>query len=89
MRHAARTDNNHAEVSKALRAIGVTVEYLKLPLDLLCWYRGRTFLIEIKTDEGRLTKDQVEFIARWPGEIHIVRNAEEAIAAAIPKEAMK
>lgn len=89
MRHAARTDDNHADICKALRAIGVSVEYLKLPLDLLCWHRGRTFLIEIKTDEGRLTKDQIEFIARWPGEIHIVRNAEEAIAAAIPKEAMK
>ena len=89
MRHAARTDGNHTEITRALRQIGVTVEYLKLPLDLLCWYRGRTFLIEIKTGEGRLTKDQVEFIRDWPGEIHIVRNAEEAVAAAIGKEAMK
>lgn len=89
MRHAARTDSNHLEISKALRQLGVTVEYLKLPLDLLCWFRGRTFLIEVKTDDGRLTKDQVEFIARWPGEIHIVRNEAEAIAAAIGPEAMK
>ena len=89
MRHAARTDDNHAEICKALRSIGVSVEYLKLPLDCLCWFRGRYFLLEIKTEEGRLTKDQVAFIGRWPGEIHIVRNAEEAIAAAIGKDALK
>lgn len=89
MRHAARTDDNHASICKALRAVGVSVEYLKLPLDLLCWFRGRTFLIEIKTEDGRLTKDQVEFIARWPGEIHIVRTEQEALTAAIGVAAMK
>ena len=89
MRHAARTDGNHDAICKALRAIGVSVEYLKLPLDLLVHHRGRTFLMEIKTEEGRLTKDQVEFIARWPGEIHIVRNEQEAIEAVLGKELLK
>lgn len=88
MRHAARTDATHTEICKALRSIGVSVEYLKLPLDCLCWFRGRTFLLEIKTDEGRLTKDQVEFIARWPGEVHVVRNSDEAIKAAIGERAL-
>jgi len=89
MRHAARTDANHEAVCKALRAIGVSVEYLKLPLDLLICHRGQTALMEIKTEGGRLTKDQVAFIARWPGTIHIVRNEREAIEAVLGPEAFK
>ena len=89
MRHDARTDANHAEICKALRAVGVSVEYLKLPLDLLICHKGVTSLMEIKTDGGRLTKDQVEFIARWPGTVHIVRSAEEAIEAVLGKEMLK
>jgi hypothetical protein len=89
MRHAARTDENHEAVCKALRAIGVTVEYLKLPLDLLICHRGETALMEIKTEGGRLTKDQVAFIARWPGKIHVVRNEREAIEAVLGKDLLK
>jgi len=89
MRNAARTDGNHADICKALRAIGVSVEYLKLPLDLLVYHKGRTFLMEIKAEDGRLTKEQVRFIARWPGEIHIVRNEREAIEAVLGKDAFK
>jgi hypothetical protein len=35
-----------------------------------------------------LTKDQVDFIARWPGKVHIAHSPEEAVAAVIGKEAM-
>lgn len=47
--------------------------------------------MEIKNPDGKntLTKDQIEFIARWPGKIHIVRSPEEAVAAVIGPEAMK
>ncbi len=83
MRHAARTDDNQAEIVKALRSIGVQVYYIKKPLDLLCAYRGRNVLIEVKDQDGRLTKDQVEFIAQWPGELHICQTPEQAIKAMI------
>lgn len=83
MRNAARTDANHLEICKALRQIGVAVEYLKLPLDLLICHKGETMLMEIKAEGGRLTKDQVEFIARWPGKVHIVRSVDEAIRAVL------
>ena len=46
--------------------------------------------MEVKNPDGKnaLTKDQVEFIARWPGKIHVVRSAEEAIKAALGAEAL-
>ena len=88
MRNAARTDANHDLICQALRSIGVTVEYLKLPLDLLICHRGETMLMEIKTETGRLTKDQVAFIARWPGKVHVVRNEREAIEAVLGKGAI-
>ena len=89
MRHAARTDATQAEVVKALRAIGAGVYYLKLPLDLLVFFRGRTLLLELKEPQGRLTQAQEEFIASWGGEVHVVRGPLEAVAAVIGKEAMR
>ena len=84
MRNAAKTDANQAEVLKALRQIGVSAEYIKLPLDLLICHRGQTALMEVKMPGERLNKNQVEFIARWPGTVHVVHSAEEAIAAIFP-----
>ena len=91
MRQAAQVDANQAAVVHALRACGVSVEYIKKPLDLLVCCRGVTSLVEIKNPDGfnRLTKDQVEFIARWPGTVHIVRSPAEAVAAVLGKEAMR
>jgi hypothetical protein len=88
MRHAARTDASQAEVVKALRAIGAQVYYVKLPLDLLVAYRSRTFLVEVKEDGGRMTKEQSEFLAVWTGEAHVVRSPEEAVRVAIGERAM-
>jgi hypothetical protein len=90
MRRAARTDGNHDEVVKALRAIGCTVQRLEqgsgVP-DLLCGYRGRTVLIEVKDgrkppSERRLTPDQREWIAGWRGgQVWVVHSVEQAIEA--------
>ena len=84
LRRAAKVDANQAEVVEALRKVGVQVEIIGFPVDLLCCdQRGRLSLIEIKTEDGRLTKQQVEFIQRWPGEVHIVRGPQEAVRAAL------
>ena len=90
MRRAARTDDNQDVIVKALRQIGVAVEVIKKPVDLLVHYRGETALMEVKNADGfdRFTKDQVEFIARWPGKIHVVRTVTEAIAVMVGKEAL-
>lgn len=90
LRRAAKVDDNQSDIVKALRAIGVSVEHIKKPVDLLICHLGVTSLMEIKNPDGRdqLSKDQVEFIARWPGQIHIVRSVTEAIAAVLGKEAL-
>lgn len=91
MRRAARVDDNQAEIVKALRRIGVSVEITGKPLDLMLWHRGVYSLMEIKNLNGkdRLTKDQIEFIGRWPGKIHIVHTPEQAVAEVLGKELMK
>lgn len=90
MRRAARVDDNQDEIVKALRQIGVSVEHIKKPVDLLICHLGKTALMEIKNPDGRdeLTKEQVEFIARWPGEIHVVRSVEQALVAVLGKKVM-
>lgn len=89
--YAKKVDANQALIVKALERAGVSVEIIGKPLDLLCCAKGRTFLMEIKNLDGRdrLTNDQIKFIAEWPGEIHIVHTAEEAVAAAVGPEAMR
>jgi predicted amino acid dehydrogenase len=92
MRRAAKVDATQTAIVEALRRAGIAVEIIGKPVDLLVCCRGETSLMEVKSPkdvhrsagEG-LTKDQVEFIGRWPGKIHIVRSAEEAFRALIPE----
>lgn len=90
MRRAAKIDANQPAIVDALRRCSVSVEVLGKPVDLLLCCRGETSLMEIKNPDGKdeLTKDQIEFIARWPGKIHIVRSVEEAIRSVLGAEAM-
>lgn len=85
MRRAARIDDNQPEIVDALRRAGVSVEIVGKPVDLLLWSpKNGLMLMEVKNpDGGRLTKDQVEFIARWPGPVPVVETIEEAVQAAI------
>lgn len=83
MRRAARVDRNQSEIVAALRRCGVAVEVIGQPVDLLIHSRFGTALMECKTEDGRLTKDQVEFVSRWPGPLHIVRTVDEALLAAL------
>lgn len=95
MRRAANIDKNQPAIVEALRRVGVTVEIIGKPLDLLVCCRGETSLMEIKNPErtsddpdSRLTQAQIEFIARWPGKIHVVRTTEEAIRAVLGEKAL-
>lgn len=90
MRRAAKVDANQSMVMKALRAIGAAVEVIGEPVDLLVFFRGEVSLMEVKNKEGRnqLTKQQVAFIARWPGRVHIIRSPQEAVAAVVGEKAM-
>jgi hypothetical protein len=90
MRRAAKVDANQAEIVDALRRIGVAVEVIGKPVDLLICHRATTALMEVKNRDGgdRLTKDQVEFIARWPGVVHVVRSVDEAMRCVLGEKVM-
>ncbi|MDF7813628.1 hypothetical protein [Hymenobacter sp. YC55] len=84
IRTASRVDANQKQIVTALRQIGASVLHvhqLKNCFDILVGYRGRTFLIEIKTSEKeKLTDGEAEFKASWRGsEYHIVYSVDQAI----------
>lgn len=91
MRRASKVDGNQPSIIKALRKIGASVEFIGQPLDLLVSFRGRTFLMECKdrNGKGQLTKGQIKFIERWPGELHVVFDVNEALHATIGPKAMQ
>lgn len=91
MRRAANIDKNQPAIVKRLRSLGVSVEIIKQPVDLLVCHRGETSLMEIKNPNGfdQLTKGQIEFIARWPGKVHVVKTEEEAIRAVLGEEVLR
>lgn len=89
MRHAARTDRNQAEIVQALKRCGISVEYIKLPFDLVIFNprKSETAFVEVKTEDGRLTKAQEDFISRWPGRIYVVRSPDDALRQVLGEEA--
>lgn len=88
MRRAAKIDLTQNAIVDALRKVGVSVEVIGKPVDLLICHKGETALMECKSAEGRLTKDQVEFIARWPGKVHVAYDEHEAVAMVLGPEVM-
>jgi len=78
--HNAKRDANEKAIVDDLIAIGCSVVRLDKPLDLLVGYRGVNWLLEVKTEKGKLTPDQEEFIPEWRGQVAIVRTSEQAIS---------
>ena len=91
MRRAAKVDATQDAIVEALRRIGVHVEIIGKPVDLLASHRNVWHVIEVKNKDGKntLTTDQVKFIGRSQGPVHIVRTPEEAIAAVLGREVMR
>jgi hypothetical protein len=84
LRTASRVDANQASIVRTLRAVGASVLHvhqLKNCFDILVGYRGRTFLMEIKTSEKeKLTPGEEEFMRTWRGSpYHIVYSSDQAI----------
>ncbi len=74
MRYAARKDKNHAEIVKGLRAVGVKVHVLNQDYvpDLLCGYKFKLYLVEIKDgnrppSQRKLRPGQQAFADEWHG----------------------
>ena len=87
MRRAARTDSNQRPIVQALRDIFGPDCVFDLSAvgqgcpDLMVGVRGVNLLMEIKTDKGKLTTDQVIFHKSWPGSVVVVRTLQEALDA--------
>lgn len=87
---AAKVDNNQAEIVKALRKIGASVQPLHtvgggVP-DLLVGMAGRNVLLEVKDgakvpSAQKLTPDQVGWHRDWRGQVETVNSVEQAIIA--------
>lgn len=83
MRRAAKVDESHNEVVRALRKAGVFVFDTSavgrgFP-DLVCSYAGFTVLVEVKSPKGTVRDSQREFRSRFPGSLILVRSGEEAV----------
>lgn len=89
MRHRAKTDGNHTEIVKALRAAGCSVISLAqlgagIPDLCVATPKGETWLVEVKNPKnkgktGKLNDEQKAFMAAWQGKLAVVESAEQAI----------
>ncbi len=77
-RYAKKRDANEPEIVAALEAVGAEVMRLDV-VDLLVYFRGALYLLEVKTAKGTLTAVQKKLFPRWP--IHVVRDASAALLA--------
>jgi hypothetical protein len=84
-RRAKRQDENQGAIVKALRDIGCIVFIIGYPFDLLVFYRGKWFVLEVKNKtHGRLTEQQendimalgyidaVKIVTSAPGAVYAV-----------------
>jgi hypothetical protein len=83
-----RVDANQGEIIKALEQAMCSVEILDngdgVP-DLLVGRQTpdgrRCYLLEVKSEKGKLTDDQEEWHLAWRGHKSVVRSVDEALAA--------
>ena len=93
MRKHGRVDMNQAEIVAALRDIGASVVSLANIGggcgDLLVGLRGENFLLEVKTPQGKMTRDEMCFMTEWRGHYMVVRTVEQAIDAVTNPQARR
>ena len=84
MAYKRRTDKNHVEIMWALRSVGASVYSTHrvgqgYP-DLTVGFRGKNYLIEVKTADGDLTRDEINFFDSWAGQVQVATTVDEALA---------
>jgi len=72
MRYAARIDGNQQEIVNHFRLCGASVYILKLPVDILLGFNGKTVLVEIKDPQSAYGRrganpNQLSFMQSWKG----------------------
>ena len=78
----ARRDTNEAELRRVARQLGAT--WLDLSVkdgpDAVVGFRGRNFLLEVKTAGGALSEGQKTFHRDWRGDVRTVRTVNDLLA---------
>ncbi len=78
-----RVDANQGQIVEMARGLGASVACTHMVKDgfpdLVIGWRGHNLLVEVKSDVGRLTKDQLVWQDGWRGPVQIVRSAEEMV----------
>ena len=79
----AKRDANEPEIIAALRRVGASVQPVSIPNvpDLLVGFRGRNYLLEIKTAKGKEERGQSEWALLWEGHRAVVRTVDDALIA--------
>jgi hypothetical protein len=92
VRRAAKVDNNQAEIVKAFRDIGASVQILsavgKGCPDTIVGFRGKNIFVEIKdgskvASRQQLTGVQVAWHGKWAGQVCVANSIEDAICKVI------
>lgn len=81
MTWAKRTDSNHQAIGNALRRLGFMVLDLSrvgsgCP-DYLVHLGSFWALVEVKTEKGKLRREQLEFQKTWP--VTVIRTLEDVV----------
>lgn len=82
-RFAKRRDANEPELVKIARQLGAQLEQFG-PLDWWMGWRGKWVPVEIKTDKGKYTDEQILFFARCKehgNPVHTWREADDVFAS--------
>jgi len=75
---SVKRDANEPDIVAALEKVGATVRRMNWA-DLLVGFRGVNYVIEVKTEKGKLTDDQIVNFPAWRGQITIVRSVQGAL----------
>ena len=84
-RYAAKVDANQSPIVKGLKDIfgpDAVFDCSRVGQgfpDIMVGVRGVNILMEIKTDKGKLTPDQVYFHKEWDGQVAVVTSLQDAI----------
>ncbi|MGQ3215767.1 MAG: hypothetical protein ACT6U0_27130 [Shinella sp.] len=83
--HSAKRDASEQAIVEILERVGFSVYRLDKSVDLLCGFRGRNYLIEVKTGSkgyGKgLNANQQSFATDWRGSpVFTLHSVDDAVA---------
>ncbi|MCW8966413.1 MAG: hypothetical protein OQK82_06985 [Candidatus Pacearchaeota archaeon] len=85
MRRIAKKDDNHNEITEALKRFGFSIFDTHqigggFP-DFICARAGVTAVVEVKSKSGKLREDQKLFKNTWGGMYIVARNYTDVLSA--------